>query len=151
MARQYFLIKSEPDKYAWEALVRDGQTRWDGVRNFEARNTLRAMQPGDLLLYYHSNQGKEVVGIAEVVRAAYPDPTADSGDWSAVDIVPCCPLKCPVSLEQIRNEPRLAAIGLLKRSRLSVVPVTKEEFDIILSLGMTVLNARRDVGKQTCS
>lgn len=137
MARQHFLVKSEPYKYSFAELERDGQTMWDGVRNYEARNNLRAMQPKDLVLYYHSNEGKEVVGIAEVVKAAYPDPTADpdDADWSVVDLAPVAALPKPVSLEAIRKERRLQDIALLKRSRLSVVPVTEAEFSCVLSMG----------------
>lgn len=137
MARQHFLVKSEPYKYSFAELERDGQTMWDGVRNYEARNNLRAMQPKDLVLYYHSNEGKEVVGIAEVKKAAYPDPTADpdDADWSVVDLAPVAALPKPVSLEAIRKERRLQDIALLKRSRLSVVPVTEAEFSCVLSMG----------------
>jgi predicted RNA-binding protein with PUA-like domain len=135
----HFLIKSEPYKYAFDALVRDKKTRWDGVRNFEARNNLRAMAVGDLLLYYHSNEGKAVVGIAKVVRTAYPDPTADEGDWSAVDVAPVKPLKVPVTLEAIKADAKLADMRLLRRSRLSVVPVTPVEFKRVLELGETKL------------
>jgi predicted RNA-binding protein with PUA-like domain len=136
---RHFLVKSEPYKYAFEALVRDKKTRWDGVRNFEARNNLRAMAVGDLLLYYHSNEGKAVVGVAKVVRTAYADPTADEGDWSAVDVAPVKALKEPVTLETIRADPKLAEMLLLRRSRLSVVPVTPAEFSRVLELGKTKL------------
>jgi predicted RNA-binding protein with PUA-like domain len=154
MARHYFLIKSEPDKYAWSDLCRDGKTHWDGVRNFEARNNLRAMQPGDLLLYYHSNEGKEIVGVAEVACAAYPDPTAPGEDWSVVDVKPLCPVSHPVSLDAIRKEPRLANMDLLRKSRLSVVPVSAAEFEVILKLGGTELpssGAKRGAAKGTRS
>jgi predicted RNA-binding protein with PUA-like domain len=136
---RYFLVKSEPYKYAFDALVRDEKTRWDGVRNFEARNNLRAMALGDLLLYYHSNEGKAVVGVAKVVRTAYPDPTAEEGDWSAVDVAPVKALKAPVTLETIKADPKLADMLLLRRSRLSVVPVTPVEFKRVLELGKTKL------------
>jgi predicted RNA-binding protein with PUA-like domain len=136
---RHFLIKSEPYKYAFDALVRDKKTRWDGVRNFEARNNLRAMAVGDLLLYYHSNEGKAVVGIAKVVRTAYPDPTADEGDWSAVDVAPVKALKMPVTLEAIKADAKLTDMLLLRRSRLSVVPVTPVEFKRVLELGETKL------------
>jgi len=151
MPRQHFLVKSEPYKYSFADLIQDGQTTWDGVRNFEARNNLRAMKKGDLLLFYHSNEGKEVVGVAEVVRPAYPDPTAPGEDWSVVDVKPCCPLRKAVSLEAIRKEPRLSEIALLKRSRLSVVPITAEEFALILKLGGTPLRAAKQSGKTTDS
>jgi predicted RNA-binding protein with PUA-like domain len=130
-------MKSEPFKYSFAQLLRDGQTTWDGVRNFEARNNLRAMKAGDLVLFYHSSEGKAVAGVARVVKEAYADPTAEGEDWSVVDIAPVAPLKVQVSLEAIRNEPVLAEIALLKRSRLSVVPVAKEHFDKILKMGKT--------------
>lgn len=136
---RHFLVKSEPYKYAFEALVRDKKTRWDGVRNFEARNNLRAMARDDLLLFYHSNEGKAVVGVAKIVRTAYPDPTAEDGDWSAVDVAPVKALKVPVSLEVIRGDAKLAEMLLLRRSRLSVVPVTPAEFKRVLELGKTKL------------
>lgn len=133
-------MKSEPNKYAYTQLVRDGRTHWDGVRNFEARNNLRAMKVGDLTLFYHSNEGKDIVGVAKIVREAYPDPSADEGeDWSVVDLAPVTALKEPVSLETIRSDPALADIALLKRSRLSVVPISREHFEHILGLGKTRL------------
>jgi predicted RNA-binding protein with PUA-like domain len=137
MPRQYWLIKSEPNKYSFAQLVRDGQTMWDGVRNYEARNHMRAMKEGDLVLFYHSNEGKAVAGVAKVKRTAYPDPTAPEEDWSVIDVAPVAPLKAQVSLEAIRSDPDLAEIALLKRSRLSVVPVSKAHFDRILKLGKT--------------
>ena len=137
MSRQYWLMKSEPFKYSFAQLVRDGSTMWDGVRNFEARNNLRAMKAGDLVLFYHSNEGKTVVGVARIKREAYEDPTAPEEDWSVVDVEPVVPLKVPVSLDAIRAEPDLTEIALLKRSRLSVVPVTKAHFDRILKMGKT--------------
>ena len=134
---QHWLIKSEPFKYSWAQLEKDGRTLWDGVRNFEARNNLRAMKEGDLCLFYHSNEGKDVVGLARVVRAAYPDPTAPGEDWSVVDVAPHKPLKLAVALDLIKSEPSLSEMQLLKRSRLSVVPVEKSHFDLILKLGKT--------------
>ncbi len=139
MAKAHFLIKSEPYKYPFSQLVTDGRTTWDGVRNFEARNHLRAMKVGDLLLYYHSNEGKEIVGVARVVRTAYPDPTAKEGDWSVVDIVPVKPLVEPVSLARIKDDRVLSQMALVKRSRLSVVPVSAPEFRRVLELGRTKL------------
>jgi predicted RNA-binding protein with PUA-like domain len=136
---KHWLVKSEPFKYAFDALLEDKKTSWDGVRNFEARNNLRAMSVGDLLLFYHSNEGKEIVGIAKVARAAYPDPTADEGDWSVVDVAPVKRLKQPVTLETIRTDEKLADMQLLRRSRLSVVPVTPDEFKRVLELGKTKL------------
>ena len=136
---QHFLIKSEPGKYSWAQLERDKRTAWDGVRNFEARNTLRSMKVGDLCLFYHSNDGKDVVGVAKVLKEAYPDPTAPDEDWAAVDVGPVKSMKAPVPLEVIKSDPELADIALLKRSRLSVVPVSKQHFDYILQLGRTRL------------
>jgi predicted RNA-binding protein with PUA-like domain len=138
MSRKYWLMKSEPSKYSFAQLVRDRKTMWDGVRNFEARNNMRGMNVGDLVLFYHSsNEGKSIVGVARVARDAYADPTAEDEDWSVVDVEPVTPLKAPVSLEAIRSEPDLAEIALLKRGRLSVVPVSKEHFDRILKMGKT--------------
>jgi predicted RNA-binding protein with PUA-like domain len=136
--RNYWLIKSEPFKYPFSKLVADGVTVWDGVRNFEARNNLRAMKPGDLLLYYHSNEGREVVGVARVRRGAYQDPTTNE-DWSAVDVEPVAALAVPVTLATIRATKALAEMALLRRSRLSVTPVTRGEFEAVLALGKTVL------------
>lgn len=144
MAKSYWLVKSEPFKYSFAQLVNEKRTSWDGVRNFEARNSLRAMKKGDLLLFYHSNEGKEVVGVARVEREAYPDPTAPEEDWSVVDIAPVAALKAPVGLEAIRADPELADIALLKRSRLSVVPVSKAHFEHILALGKTKLRRKAD-------
>jgi predicted RNA-binding protein with PUA-like domain len=135
---QHWLIKSEPTKYSWAQLEKDGRTYWDGVRNFEARNFMRAMKEGDYCLFYHSNEGKELVGVAKVVKEAYPDPTApEEEDWSAVDVAPHKSLKSPVSLDVIKSDPALCDMALLKRSRLSVVPVTKGHFDHILKLART--------------
>ncbi|WP_129347762.1 EVE domain-containing protein [Sorangium cellulosum] len=131
-------MKSEPKKYSFAQLVRDGQTMWDGVRNFEARNNMRAMKEGDLVLFYHSNEGKSVAGVARVKREAYPDPTADAEeDWSVVDIEPVAPLRVQVTLDTIRGDESLTEMPLLTRSRLSVVPVLKEHFDRVLKLGKT--------------
>jgi predicted RNA-binding protein with PUA-like domain len=135
----YWLIKSEPGTYPFEQLVKDKKTRWDGVRNFTARNNLRAMKKGDYALYYHSNEGKAVVGVAEVSREHYPDPTADGGDFSAVDFAPVKALTEPVTLEQMRSDPKLAKMVVLKQGRLSVSPVTKAEFDAVLAAGKTKL------------
>ncbi|MFZ9964262.1 MAG: EVE domain-containing protein [Terrimicrobiaceae bacterium] len=130
----YWLVKQEPTSYPWEQFVLDGKTAWTGVRNFQARNHLRAMAPGDRVLYYYSVIGKAVVGMAEVVRSAYPDPTADEGDWSCVDLKPLEALRRPVALEEIKAESSLADIGLLRQSRLSVMPLKKAEFDAIVRL-----------------
>jgi predicted RNA-binding protein with PUA-like domain len=134
---QYWLVKSEPFVFSFEDLVRDGKTRWDGVRNYQARNHLRAMSPGDLCLFYHSNEGLAVVGIARVTGGHYPDPTAESGDWSAVDMAPFRALERPVALAAIKAEPRLQQIGLVRNGRLSVMPLTSDEFYTILEMGET--------------
>lgn len=139
MARKYWLMKSEPFKYAWDELVKDGSTYWDGVRNYEARNNLAAMKIGDLALYYHSNEGKEVVGVARICKESYPDPTSDDERWVVVDIEPVVPLKEPVTLADIKADPKLAEMSLLRRSRLSVVPVERTEFTHILKKGKTKL------------
>ncbi|HEY3594439.1 MAG TPA: EVE domain-containing protein [Polyangiaceae bacterium] len=139
MARQHWLIKSEPNTYPYEKLVKDGRTVWDGVRNFEARNNLRAMNEGDLALFYHSNIGKEVVGVARIVKKAYPDPGAKDEDWSVVDVAPGFALNEPVTLEAMKDDPALNGLLLLTRSRLSVVPVSAAHFDHILKLGKTKL------------
>ena len=116
-----WLIKSEPFKYSWTQFNADKRTRWDGVRNFEARNNLRAMKVGDLAFFYHSSEGKEIVGVARVAAEAYPDPTAPAGeDWSAVDFVPAYPLVQPVGLADIKAEPALAEMALVRKSRISV-------------------------------
>ena len=128
----HWLVKSEPVKYAWEQFETDGRTCWDGVRNYQARNNLQAMRNGDWVLYYHSNEGKEIVGIAKVVREAYPDPTDPA--WLAVDLVPEQKLVLPVTLEQIKADPRLAQMGLIRQSRLSVMPVSQAEFDAVIGL-----------------
>jgi predicted RNA-binding protein with PUA-like domain len=133
MKKQHFLIKSEPYKYSFSDLVRDGKTTWDGVRNFEARNNLRAMKKGDLCLFYHSNEGKAVVGIARVVRGGYPDPTSKD-DWSAVDIEPVKALLRPVALDEMRAHRVLGRMMIFRKQRLSVVPVTGDEFEAVLAL-----------------
>jgi predicted RNA-binding protein with PUA-like domain len=139
VARGYWLIKSEPFKYSWDELVKDGRTYWDGVRNYEARNNLAAMKKGDLALYYHSNKGKEVVGISEIVGEAYPDPTAEDPQWVVVDVAPVVPFTQPVTLATIKADPNLTEMALVKRGRLSVVPVTATEFKHVLKLGKTKL------------
>ena len=131
---QYWMVKSEPTAYSWSALVADGKTAWTGVRNFTARINLRAMRKGDEVLFYHSVVGKEIVGIAKVAAEAYPDPTADEGDWSCVDLAPVKPLARPVTLQEIKEIPKLKDIKLLRQSRLSVMPVTEAEFAEILRL-----------------
>jgi predicted RNA-binding protein with PUA-like domain len=142
-AQAYWLMKSEPFKYAWDDLVRDGSTYWDGVRNYEARNNLAAMKRGDLALYYHSSEGKEVVGVVEIVKEAYPDPTTDDERWVVVEIEPRVAFREPVSLGTVKADPKLAEIQLVRRGRLSVVPLTPFEFRYILELGKTALPARK--------
>ena len=135
----YWLVKSEPDVYSFDQLLSDGRTRWDGVRNYQARNNLRGMKAGDLCLYYHSNIGLCVVGIARVIQEYYPDPTAESGDWSAVDLAPFKAFKRPVPLPEIKANPALAQLLLVRNGRISVMPVTPEEFGILLEMGETDL------------
>ncbi|QKG51349.1 EVE domain-containing protein [Hymenobacter sp. BRD67] len=131
----YWLVKSEPEAYSWADFVRDGGTDWTGVRNYQARNNLQAMQPGDLALFYHSVSEKAVVGVAIVHTAHRPDTTAEAGSpWVAVHLRPHVPLSRPVSLAALKAEPRLAQLGLLRQSRLSVTPVRPEEFDLVLEL-----------------
>lgn len=130
----YWLVKSEPFKYSWEQLVKDKKTFWDGVRNYQARNNLRGMKKGDLVLWYHSNEGKEIVGIAKVAKEHYQDPTTEDPNWVVVDLSPFKKLKNPVTLEQIKADKRLQNIGLVKQGRLSVMSMTAEEFDMILEL-----------------
>jgi predicted RNA-binding protein with PUA-like domain len=139
MPPRHWLIKSEPFKYAWDRFVADGRAVWDGVRNFEARNNLRAMSVGDLALFYHSNEGREIVGVARVVRTAYPDPTADEGDWSVVDVAPVKALAAPVTLRTINDDALLSKMALVRRSRLSVAPVKPPEFKRVLALSRTEL------------
>ena len=129
------MVKSEPAAYAWEAFVKDGRAAWTGVRNFQARNNLRAMRKGDLVLYYHSVTGKEVVGIAKVAQEAYRDPTATEGDWDCVDLVPVKALKHPVPLEAIKASQPLRDLALLRQSRLSVLPLTDAEYGEVVRLG----------------
>ncbi|SMC54067.1 EVE domain-containing protein [Pedobacter nyackensis] len=131
----HWLVKSEPFKYSWEKFNQDGRTFWDGVRNYQARNNLKAMKEGDLVLFYHSNEGKNVVGIAKVVKEFYQDPTTDDANWVVVDLSPVEGLKNPVSLEQIKAEESLKDISLVRQGRLSVMPLRAEEFDKILEMG----------------
>ena len=132
----YWLVKSEPEAYAWADLVRETGTDWTGVRNYQARNNLQAMQPGDLVLFYHSVSEKAVVGVAVVHAAAAPDATAEAGSpWMAVHLRPHAPLPRPVPLAALKAEVRLGQLALLRQSRLSVLPVRPEEFDIVLELG----------------
>jgi predicted RNA-binding protein with PUA-like domain len=135
----HWLVKSEPFKYAWAQLERDGRTVWDGVRNHEARANLAAMRLGELAFFYHSNEGKEIVGVARVARTAYPDPTADDPRWVAVDLEPVCALARAIPLAELRADPAFAELALLRRGRLSVVPVSPAHFASILRLGGTSL------------
>jgi len=128
----YWLMKSEPDVYSWDDLVRDKKATWDGVRNYQARNNLKAMKKGDLVLIYHSNTGKEIVGIAKIVKENFPDPK--DADWVVVDIAPERKLKLPITLAQVKTDKRLAEMALVKAMRLSVQPVRKEEFDLVIAL-----------------
>ncbi len=130
----HWLVKSEPVKYSWDKFVKDGITFWDGVRNYAARNSLREMKKGDLVLFYHSNEGMEVVGLAKVAKEHYQDPTSDDANWVAVDLKPFKKLKKPVTLAQIKAEKKLQGIALVRIPRLSVMPVKVEEFDYILEL-----------------
>ena len=133
----YWLVKSEPAAYAWPQLVKDGKTAWTGVRNFAARLNLRAMKKGDLVCFYHSVTEKQVVGLARVAREFYPDPTAEDGDWSCVDLEPVKPLQHPVTLEAIKTESILKEMKLVRQSRLSVTPLTSAEFARLLELAGT--------------
>ena len=139
MARSYWLIKSEPFKYSWDHFVKDGSTYWDGVRNYEARNNLASMKKADLVLYYHSNEGKEVVGVARVTGEAYQDPTTVDDRWVVVDVEPVVPFKRPVTLAEIKADPALPDIALVRRGRISVIPLTTAEFRHIMKLGKTTI------------
>src|SRR5260370_24428399 len=136
------MVKQEPEIYSWADLVRDGRTDWTGVRNFQARNNLRQMKVGDRLLFYYSGTGKCVVGIAEVAKAAYPDPTADDSQWVAVDIKPVKLLNEPVPLASIRSHTKLSHLPLILHSPLSVMPLTREEFETIVGMGSGKKNRR---------
>jgi predicted RNA-binding protein with PUA-like domain len=131
----HWLIKSEPSKYSWDKFVEDKQTFWDGVRNYTARNNLRAMKKGDEVFFYHSNEGLEIVGIAKVAKEAYQDPTTDDTNWVVVDFKPVKKLKKPVSLATIKADKRLANIALVRLGRLSVCPIIDDEWDVIMELG----------------
>lgn len=133
---KYWLVKSEPSTYSWDDLLKDGWTYWDGVRNYQARNNLKDMQKGDQVLFYHSNKGLEIVGVAKVIREYYPDPTTEDERWVVVDIEPEQALKNPVTLSEIKSDGNLKNISLIKQSRLSVMPVTKKEYEVILKKGM---------------
>ena len=136
---QYWLVKQEPDDFSYSDLVTDGRTAWTGVRNFSARNNLRSMKKRDLVLYYHTGSSKEVVGITQVEKEHYPDPTASEGDWVAVDLVPVAALKKPVSLADIKADGVLKTMTLVRQSRLSVSALTEEQFKRLLALAETKL------------
>jgi predicted RNA-binding protein with PUA-like domain len=131
---QHWLLKSEPSAYSWDQLVKDGRTNWNGVRNFQAANNLKAMKIGDRAFFYHSNEGLAIVGIAEIMKEAYPDPTDKSGRFVMVDVKPVQPVKTPVTLAQIKAEPKLAEFKLVRQGRLSVVPVAPEEWKLICKM-----------------
>jgi predicted RNA-binding protein with PUA-like domain len=131
----YWLVKSDPDTYGWTDLVRDGKTTWDGIRNYKARNYLREMKPGDLVLFYHSGDEKSVVGAVKILSKPHPDATAEEEIWTAIDVAPAWTLKSPVTLSRIKAEPSLQNIHLVREGRLSVMPLEKKDFDFMVSLG----------------
>jgi predicted RNA-binding protein with PUA-like domain len=133
----YWLVKQEPSKYSWEQFVQDKETYWDGVRNYQARNNLKAMRKGDHVLFYHSVVGKEIMGVAKITKEAYPDPTTDDDRWVVVNLKPVIAMKNTVTLEDIKAHQDLQTIALVKQSRLSVSPLTEKEFTIILGMGQT--------------
>jgi len=135
MSQRHWLVKSEPESYSWDTFVKEGRAAWTGVRNFAARLHLRAMRRGDVVAFYHSVTDKRVVGLARVEREAYPDPTATEGDWSCVDLVPVKPLPSPVSLEAIKADKILARMELVRQSRLSVSPLSDEQFARLMEMG----------------
>jgi predicted RNA-binding protein with PUA-like domain len=139
MAKGYWLVKSEPSVYPWQRFVKDKRTVWDGIRSFEARNNLRAMKKGDLVLFYHSNEGKEIVGLASVAAEATPEKTSDDGEWSVVELSYEKALEKPVTLAQIKANKKLSGFGLVKKSRLSVVPASEAEFKLLLGMSGTSL------------
>jgi predicted RNA-binding protein with PUA-like domain len=132
--KQFWLVKQEPASYPWSDFIAEGQTSWTGVRNYAARNNLRRMRKSDEVLFYHSGEEKALVGIAKVMRSAYRDPTAKEGDWSTVDIAPVKPLRRPLTLGEIKRNPRLKAIALVRQSRLSVIPLTEAEFREVVEM-----------------
>lgn len=135
MAKQYWLVKSEPFKYSWDQFVRDGKTHWDGVRNYAARNNLRSMAVGDQVFFYHSNEGLCIVGIAEVITTAYQDPSTEDPNWVAVDLKPVKALKHPVTLAAMKAEPELEGLSLIRLGRLSVCDISPEQFKKIVKMG----------------
>lgn len=132
---KYWMVKQEPETYSWDDFVSDGRTDWSGVRNYQARNNLRQMKVGDKVLFYHSGKEKAVVGLAEVVKSAYPDPTANDSQWVAVDLKPTKALETPVPLAAIRYDKRLSQLPLIRQSQLSVMSLDKDEFDVIVGMG----------------
>jgi predicted RNA-binding protein with PUA-like domain len=141
--KSFWLVKQEPSSYSWSDFVAEGQTSWTGVRNYAARNNLRGMQKDDQVLFYHSGEDKAVVGLAKVMRTAYPDSTANEGDWSTVDLAPVKPLRRPVTLREIKSNPRLKAIPLVRQSRLSVMPLPESAFREILNMATHVKSLNR--------
>jgi predicted RNA-binding protein with PUA-like domain len=139
MAKNYWLVKQEPEAYSWSTFLKEGRAAWTGVRNFQARNNLRAMKKGDLVFFYHSVSDKQAVGLARVDKESYPDPSATEGDWSAVDLVPVKALKTPVSLDAIKKDKTLKEIPLVRQSRLSVTPLSEMQFHRLLALSETKL------------
>jgi predicted RNA-binding protein with PUA-like domain len=139
MVKNFWLVKQEPEAYSWANLVKDGKTAWTGVRNFQARNNLRAMKKGDLVCFYHSVSEKQVVGVARVEKEHYADPSATEGDWVAVDLTPLKALQQPVSLETMKSDKVLRELPLIKQSRLSVTPLTAVQFERVLTLAATRL------------
>lgn len=133
----HWLLKSEPHKYSWEMMVKDGRTHWDGVRNHQAAINLKAMKTGDTAFFYHSNEGKEIVGIVKIVKTAYPDPGDAAGRFVMVDVAPVKPVKKFVTLAEMKAEPKLADLALIRQSRLSVVPVSDEHWAIIMKMAET--------------
>jgi len=131
----YWMVKQEPEAYSWDDFVKDKRTDWTGVRNYQARNNLREMKTGDQVLFYHSGKEKAVVGIAEVIKGAYADPTADDPQWVAVDLKPVKALNSPVPLAAIRYDKRLSDLPLIRQSQLSVMALTRDEFDVIVGMG----------------
>lgn len=141
--KNYWMVKQEPETYSWDDFVAEGKTDWSGVRNYQARNNLRQMTVGECVLFYHSGKDKAVVGMAEVVKSAYPDPTANDEQWVAVDLKPLRALKNPVPLAAIRYDKRLSQLPLIRQSQLSVMPLTKDEFDVIVALGAGKASKKR--------
>ncbi len=130
----YWLVKSEPFKYSWDDFVKEGKSVWDGVRNYQARNNMKEMKKGDWVFFYHSNEGMEVIGLAEVKKEFFQDPTTEDPRWVVVEIVPIKKFNKTVTLKMMKSDERLSNLALIKQSRLSVTPVGKQEFDILLSL-----------------